>query len=167
MWRSTVGGMAMSQEQARAQFLRQAIRLAVDNVEQGRAPFGALVVLDDEVVGTGVNTEAQDHDPTAHAEVAAIRDACRRLGTVDLTGAVVASSCEPCALCQVACALVQVGAIIYAAPREFVPGNGKGRPDLVRMQDTLRAMAGDSIQYVPTPGADEPFKRYLETGGRA
>jgi tRNA(Arg) A34 adenosine deaminase TadA len=157
----------MSQEQARAEFLRQAIRLAVDNVEQGRAPFGALVVLDDQVVGTGVNTEAQDHDPTAHAEVAAIRDACRRLGTLDLTGAVVVSSCEPCALCQVACALIQAGGVIYAAPREFVPGSGKARPYLVRMQDTLRAMAGDSIQYVPIPGADEPFKRYLETGGRS
>lgn len=155
------------QDQARAEFLRQAIGLAVDNVEQGRAPFGALVVLDGQVVGTGVNTEAQDHDPTAHAEVAAIRDACRRLGTLELTDAVMVSSCEPCALCQVACALVQVGGVIYAAPREFVAGNGTGRPDLMRMQDTLRAMAGDSIQYVPTPGADEPFKRYVETDGRS
>jgi tRNA(Arg) A34 adenosine deaminase TadA len=159
--------MAKMQDQARAEFLRQAIGLAIDNVEQGRAPFGALVVLDGQVVGTGVNTEAQDYDPTAHAEVAAIRDACRRLGTLDLTGAVMVSSCEPCALCQVACAMVQTDEIIYAAPREFVPGNGKGRPDLVRMQDTLRGMAGDSIQYVPTPGADEPFKRYVETGGRS
>lgn len=159
--------MATLQDQARAEFLRQAIRLAVDNVEQGRAPFGALVALDGQLVGSGVNTEAQDHDPTAHAEVAAIRDACRRLGRLDLTGAVMVSSCEPCALCHVACTLVQVGGIIYAAPREFVPGNGKGRPDLVRMQDTLRGMAGDSIQYVPTPGADEPFKRYVEKGGRS
>ncbi|HEX6336907.1 MAG TPA: nucleoside deaminase [Jiangellaceae bacterium] len=156
--------MTMLQDQARAQFLRQAIRLATDNVEQGRAPFGALVVLDGQVVGTGVNTAAQDQDPTAHAEVAAIRDACRRLGTLDLTGAVMVSSCEPCALCHVACMLAQVGEIIYAAPRESVPGNGKARPDLVRMQDTLRSMAGDSIQYVPTEGADEPFERYVEKG---
>jgi tRNA(Arg) A34 adenosine deaminase TadA len=159
--------MAKMQDQARAEFLRRAIGLAVDNVEQGRAPFGALVVLDGQVVGTGVNTEAQDRDPTAHAEVAAIRDACRRLGTLDLTGAVMVSSCEPCALCQVACALVRTDEIIYAAPREFVPGDGDDRPDLVRMQDALREMAGDRIQYVPTPGADEPFKRYVETGGQS
>jgi guanine deaminase len=159
--------MAMLHEQARAEFLRQAIGLAVDNVEQGGAPFGALVVLDGQVVGTGVNTEAQDHDPTAHAEVAAIRDACSRLGTLDLTGAVMISSCEPCALCHVACTLAQVGGIIYAAPREFVPLSGKGRPDLVRMQDALRGIAGEGIQHVPTPGADEPFKRYVEAGGRA
>jgi tRNA(Arg) A34 adenosine deaminase TadA len=107
-------------------------------------------------------------DPAAHAEVAAIRDACRRLGTLDLTGAVMVSSCEPCALCQVACTLARVSEIIYAAPREFVPGDGTDRPELVQMQDTLRGMAGDRVRYVPTPGADQPFKRYVEKmGGRS
>ena len=158
----------MLQDQSHAEFLQQAIRLAVGNVDQGRTPFGALVLLDGQVVGTGVNTEAQDMDPTAHAEVAAIRDACRRLGTLDLSGAVIVSSCEPCALCQVACTVAHVNEIIYGAPREFVPGFDGARPELVEMQDMLRAMAGGSIRYVPTPGADEPFKRYVELiGGRS
>jgi|SRR5919106_1558487 tRNA(Arg) A34 adenosine deaminase TadA len=157
--------MKTLRDDARSAFLRQAIQVAVDNVDQGRAPFGALVVLDGQVVGTGVNTEVQDMDPTAHAEVAAIRHACRGLGRLDLVGSVLISSCEPCALCQVACTVAGVGAIFYAAPREFVPANGKASPDLVQMQDTLRDMAGDRIEYVPTPGADEPFKRYVETTG--
>lgn len=157
--------MTMLQGRAPDEYIQQAIRLAVRNVDEGRAPFGALVVLDGQVVGTGFNTEEQDVDPTAHAEIAAIRDACRRLGVMNLTGAIVVSSCEPCALCQVVCAITQVSEIIYAAPREFVPGSDTQRPDLVQMQDVLRGLAGDRIRYVPTPGADEPFKRYVERIG--
>lgn len=149
-----------------AGLLRQAIRLAIDNVEQGRAPFGALVILDGEIVATGVNTNEQDVDPTAHAEVAAVRDACRRLGTQDLSGAVVVSSCEPCAMCQVVCAVANVSEVVYAAPKEYVPDDGTSRPELVHMQETLRGLAGDRIRHVPTDGADEPFARYLERAGR-
>ena len=160
--------MALLQDEARAEFLQQAIRLAIGNVDQGLAPFGALVVLDDQIAGTGVNTEVQDVDPTAHAEIAAVRNACRRLGTLNLSGAVMVSSCEPCALCQVACTVAGISEIIYAALRELVPGDGTDRPELVKMQDALRSMAGGRIRYVQTPGSDEPFKRYLKmTGGRS
>ncbi len=154
--------MTTMHDDAASAFLQQAVRLALSNVDQGRAPFGAVVVRNGEIIGTGVNTAAQDRDPTAHAEVAAIRDACRRLDTMDLTGAAVVSSCEPCALCQVTCAITRVGEIIYAAPREFVPGADKVAPILRTMQDEVRRILGERIRYVSTPGADEPFKRYVD-----
>lgn len=153
-------------DDAVAGLLRQAIQLALDNVDRGRAPFGALVVLDGTVVGTGVNTNDQDVDPIAHAEVAAVRDACRRLGTQDLTGAVVVSSCEPCAMCQVVCAVAKVGEVVYAAPKEYVPGVLD--PELTRMQQSMRSLLGGRVRHVPTDGAAEPFSRHVErTGGRS
>jgi hypothetical protein len=77
--------------------LRRAVVLAIENAAEGQLPFGALVVRDGEVLATGVNTALRDIDPAAHAEVAAVRAACRAVGTLDLRGAEVYSSCEPCA----------------------------------------------------------------------
>lgn len=146
--------------------LRRAVRLALDNVTAGGSPFGALVILAGQVVGTGVNTATEDGDPTAHAEVAAVRAACRQLGTPQLAGGTVVSSCEPCAMCHTVCAVAGVTRIVYAAPKEFVPNQGGSpRPDLVEMQAVLRRLAGDAIQYVPTPGAEEPFARLVERAG--
>jgi guanine deaminase len=145
---------------AEAEFLRHAVRLAVDNAMGGRAPFAALVVRDGRILGTGVNTTARDGDPTAHAEVAAIRDAGRALATPDLTGTTVVASCEPCAMCHAACAVAGVVRIVYAAPKEFVPGIESTPPLLSRMQDALRRLADNAVEYVPTPGADEPFARF-------
>jgi guanine deaminase len=157
--------MTTSQPPAIEDLLDQAVELAVGNVDRGRAPFAAFVTLDGTVVGTGVNTERDDGDPTAHAEVAAIRDACRRLGVLELPGAIVVSSCEPCAMCQAVCAAVQVSEVVYAAPKELVPGIEEMRPALAQMQATLRELAGDSIRYVPTPGADRPFTKHVERMG--
>lgn len=146
--------------------LRRAVALALDNVEAGRAPFGALVVRDGQVIGTGVNTTARDTDPTAHAEVEAVRDACRNLGTQDFSGATMVSSCEPCAMCHTVCAVAGVTRIVYAAPKEFVPDlGGTPRPDLVAMQAVLRRLAEGAVEYVPTPGADAPFARYMDKVG--
>jgi guanine deaminase len=148
--------------------LARTVRLALDNVAAGGAPFGALVVLDDEVVATGVNTAERDNDPIAHAEVEAVRAASRRLGRLDLSGATMVSSCEPCAMCHAACAVAGIARIVYAAPKELVPDEGSPpRPELVEMQAALRRVAPDSVTYVPTPGAEEPFVRYAAAvGGR-
>lgn len=151
-----------------AEFLQQAVRLALGNVSAGQPPFGALVVRDGHVLATGVNTTGRDGDPTAHAEVAAVRVACLELQTLDLTGATMVSSCEPCAMCHAVCAVAGITEIIYAAPKEFVPDLGRTpRPDLVEMQTALRRLAGEAVRYVRTPGAEEPFTRLAEmTGGR-
>ncbi|WP_117209824.1 nucleoside deaminase [Allorhizocola rhizosphaerae] len=150
--------------------LREAVRLAVANADAGQLPFGALVVHGGNVVATGVNTALRDQDPTAHAEVAAIRAACRTLGTLDLGGATVMSSCEPCVLCHSAAAVARVGRIVYAAAKEDVPDLGYPATldptDLLgRMQAAARGLAPEQIVHLPTDGAAEPFRRYRQ--GRA
>lgn len=146
-------------------FLQQAVALATENARAGQLPFGAVVVLDGKVVATGVNTALSDHDPAAHGEVVAVRNACRALKTLELPGAVVVSSCEPCAICHAVCAAIGISRIVYAAPKEMIPDF---RPDplLDAMQSSLRALAPEQIEYVATEGAEAPFRefqRYQET----
>lgn len=147
-------------------WLRRVVRLACDNAHAGQLPFAALVVRDGTVLATGVNTALRDNDPTAHAEIAAIRTACGVVGDVYVTGATVVSSCEPCAMCHTVAAATGVERILYAAPRELVPDLGHpAPPDIAalatRMQDVLRATAPDQLVHVETDGADVPFERYL------
>ena len=80
--------------------------LAIENVANGGGPFGAVIVRDGEIISTGVNRVTPDNDPTAHAEVSAIRAACQKLGTFQLDGCEIYSSCEPCPMC--------LGAIYWA-----------------------------------------------------
>ena len=94
-----------------------AIRLSEDNVRNGGGPFGAVIVKDGEIVATGTNRVTADCDPTAHAEVNAIRAACARLGTFDLSGCEIYSSCEPCPMC--------LGAIYWAHLDKLYYGNDK------------------------------------------
>ena len=88
------------------QFMREAIRLADESVRHGGGPFGAVIVKDGEVVAGSSNSVTIDNDPTAHAEVNTIRQACRKLGTFDLSGCTIYTSCEPCPMC--------LGAIYWA-----------------------------------------------------
>ena len=84
-------------------FMRRAIALSQEKTQtEQAAPFAAIIVKDGVVVGEGWNTVAAGHDPTAHGEVMAIRDACRRLGTIDLSGCEIYTSCEPCPMCVAA-----------------------------------------------------------------
>ena len=97
--------------------MREAIRLSEENVRNGGGPFGAVIAKDGEIVATGVNRVTSDCDPTAHAEVNAIRAACARLGTFDLSGCELYSSCEPCPMC--------LGAIYWAHLDKLYYGNDK------------------------------------------
>ena len=100
--------------QGNPEFMRQAIKLATDNVESGRGgPFGAVVVKDGRVVATGSNQVTATNDPTAHAEVTAIRNACAALGTFQLDGCEVYTSCEPCPMCLAALYWSRCAAIYY------------------------------------------------------
>lgn len=96
-------------------FMRQAIGLAVENVRNGGGPFGAVIVKNGRVVATGVNRVTPDNDPTAHAEVCAIRAACRKLGTFNLEGCVIYTSCEPCPMCLGAIYWAHLDKIYYGA----------------------------------------------------
>lgn len=105
-------------------FLAEAIRLAVANVAEGGGPFGALVVKDGTIVGRGGNRVTRDSDPTAHAEVVAIRDACARLGSFQLTGCTVYASCEPCPMCLAALYWARPARVVFAATAEDAASAG-------------------------------------------
>jgi guanine deaminase len=99
-----------------ADFMRRAIALALENVRSGRGgPFAALVAKDGRVIGEGANSVTNTNDPTAHGEIVAIRAACKTLGTFQLTGCELYTTCEPCPMC--------LGAIYWARPaRVFYAG---------------------------------------------
>ena len=102
--------------EANPEFLRRAIRLATENVVTGRGgPFAALVVRDGKIVGEGVNTVTTSLDPTAHGEVNAIRAAAGALGTFELAGCELYTSCEPCPMCLAAAYWARIDAIFYGA----------------------------------------------------
>lgn len=98
-------------------FMREAIRLADESVKNGGGPFGAVIVKDGEIIAGGSNSVTIDNDPTAHAEVNTIRQACRKLGTFDLSDCVIYTSCEPCPMC--------LGAIYWARIKRIYFGNTK------------------------------------------
>ncbi|MDQ0674254.1 MULTISPECIES: nucleoside deaminase [Micrococcaceae] len=99
------------------QFLARSIRLATANVLNSGGPFGAMIVTADGRAFDGVNRVTADNDPTAHAEVTAIRTACRELGTFDLSGAVLYTSCEPCPMCLASALWARVEKVVFAADR--------------------------------------------------
>ena len=97
--------------------MREAIRLADESVKRGGGPFGAVIVKDGEIIAGGSNSVTINNDPTAHAEVSTIREACRKLGTFDLTGCTIYTSCEPCPMC--------LGAIFWARIDRIFYGNNR------------------------------------------
>ena len=106
-------------------FLREAIRLSLDKMQAGEGgPFGAVVVRRGEIVGAGWNRVTSSNDPTAHAEIVAIRDACSRLGTFLLAGCDLYTSCEPCPMCLAAIYWARIEHLYYAAGREDAAGAG-------------------------------------------
>lgn len=99
-------------------FMQEAIKLSIENVTSGKGgPFGAVVVKDGVIIARGVNQVTTHNDPTAHAEVVAIRNACTALGTFQLDDCVIYTSCEPCPMC--------LGAIYWARPKAIYYGNSK------------------------------------------
>jgi guanine deaminase len=135
-------------------FLKQAIDLAVENVRTGSGgPFGALVVKGGEVISTGTNRVTTSNDPTAHAEVSAIRAACQKLGSFQLDGCEVYTSCEPCPMC--------LGALYWARVKAFYFAGDK--------DDAARGQFDDSFIYTelnkPVEGRTIPGYRLLPADG--
>jgi len=95
-------------------FMRLAIEKSLESVDNGGGPFGAVVVKDGEVVAVASNSVTIDNDPTAHAEVKAIRMACKKLGTFDLSGCEIYASCEPCPMCLASIYWARIGKLYYA-----------------------------------------------------
>lgn len=113
-------------------FMRRAIELAIESkAESGDTPFGTVIVKDGAIVGEGRNRTATSCDPTAHSEIDAIRDACKRLGTIDLSGCIMFTSGEPCPMCAGAIWWAKLDRIFYGASREDCIALGLATEDLV------------------------------------
>lgn len=110
------------------EFMKEAIRLSVNNVEEGKGgPFGAVVVKEGKIIARGVNQVTINNDPTAHAEVMAIRNACAELNTFILDGCEIYTSCEPCPMC--------LGAIYWARPAKLFYANTKEDATAINFDD--------------------------------
>jgi guanine deaminase len=110
-------------------FMRKAIALSIQNIEKGGGPFGAVIVKDGKVIATGVNRVTRNTDPTAHAEVTAIRKASKKLGTFDLAGCDIYTSCEPCPMC--------LGAVYWAHLDRMYYGNTKADAKNIGFDDSF------------------------------
>ncbi|MBF5043102.1 nucleoside deaminase [Aggregicoccus sp. 17bor-14] len=138
-------------------WLDEAIRLAYENVRHGGRPFGALLLREGRILATGVDHTLQDSDPTAHAELLALRAACRELGTLTLPGTLLAASCEPCALCQAAALLAGVPRCIYAAEQAQALVSGADPGTLTRHLAMPPAQRPLSLEYRPLALARVPL----------
>ncbi len=99
--------------------MRQAIELALSNVDKNNGgPFGAVVVKDSKIIGRGANLVTSSNDPTAHAEIVAIREAARNIGSFELQGCEIYTSCEPCPMCLGAIYWARIGKLYYAATKD-------------------------------------------------
>lgn len=108
----------MNDKDYNPRFMAMATKLSYDNIDKGGGPFGAIIVKGDEVISTGANSVTLLNDPTAHAEVLAIRNACAQLKDFRLTDCIVYSSCEPCPMCLSALYWVGVKKIFFANTKE-------------------------------------------------
>jgi guanine deaminase len=154
-------------QKSHEEWMRQAINLALENVRLGRGgPFGAVVVKDDELIATGANAVTAQNDPTAHAEVVAIRAACRALTAFQLEGCTLYTSCEPCPMC--------LGAIFWARPIAYYFACSRTRAaeagfddafiyDQVSLAPAERSIPG---HYVQTADCLNPFAEWAKSSLR-
>jgi len=142
-----------------SKYLEQAVDLATENVGQGGGPFGAVVVTPDGRVHAGVNRVTRDNDPTAHAEVVAIRAAAAATADFDLTGSVLYASCEPCPMCLASALWARIGHVYFAADRHGAAAAG--------FDDALfyDYFSGSAPELMPVtrddiPTSDVPFQTW-------
>ena len=111
-------------------FMREAIRLSMENVQSGNGgPFGTVIVKNGKIIATGVNEVTKSNDPTAHAEMIAIRNACEKLNSFQLDGCDIYCSCEPCPMC--------LGAIYWARPKSIYFANSKKDAAEINFDDNV------------------------------
>ena len=147
-------------------WLLAAIDLAVANAKSEGGPFGALVVRDDIVLGQGGNRVTAELDPTAHAEVVAIRRACQVVGDFSLAGATLFASCEPCPLCLAATLWARIPRVVYAADRHDAARAGFDDAVFHEVIATRSDTSLLRIDQVPVPGSQRPFEAWLNNPDR-
>lgn len=148
-------------------FMRRAIELAVLGVRRGDGgPFGCVVVKNDEVVGEGNNRVTSTNDPTAHAEVVAIRDACNNLKTFQLEGCEIYTSCEPCPMCLGAIMWARPAAVYYAGTREDAAASGFDDAEFYAQFEVPNDKKNPPLINFLRESADEAFAVWLDNADR-
>lgn len=149
------------------EFMRRAIAKAKDGVAAGQTPFGACIGRDGDVVACEHNQVWQNGDITAHAEVQAIREACRRLGTIDLSGCVIYSTCEPCPMCFSAIHWARISRIVFGA--RIADAQALGFSELAVPNQTLKELGPSPVEVVGDVLRDEcleVFRLWAEQADR-
>ena len=146
------------------EFMRRAIELSERSVAEGGGPFGAVVVKGGKIVAEGTNRVTLDNDPTAHAEIRAIRTACERLGTFDLGGCELYASCEPCPMCLGAIYWSRIRRVYYANTREDaarIRFSDEDIYDEFSLPPEERRIV--SLERIPSDRARVAFERWTRT----
>ncbi|WP_186577064.1 nucleoside deaminase [Aquibacillus kalidii] len=144
-------------------FLSKAIELAVDNVANNGGPFGAIIVnKDGKIVGRGQNRVTDTYDPTAHAEVQAIREACQQLQTFQLTDCTLYTSCEPCPMCLGAIYWARLNKVYYAADQQLAAAGGFD--DAFIYEEISKQHEARNIPFIALQldNRNAPFEKWIE-----
>jgi guanine deaminase len=143
-------------------FLGRAVALASESITKGGGPFGAVIVKDNKLLSEAFNTVFLSSDPTAHAEVAAIRKAAAALGTFNLSGCTLYTSCEPCPMCLGAIYWAGISKVVYAGNRK--DAEAAGFSDNFIYEEISHNPSERSIEFVKleNAGSSEVFKRWIE-----
>ena len=145
-----------------AEWIERTIELATENVDAGGGPFGAVIVRDGALISEGQNRVTRDNDPTAHAEVVAIRAACASLGDFSLAGATLYTSCEPCPLCLSAALWARVDRVVYAADRDDAARGGFDDREFYDLFSRDRSTWDLPVEAARPANASAPFDAWLE-----
>jgi tRNA(Arg) A34 adenosine deaminase TadA len=148
-------------------FLKRAIELAQENVKKGQGgPFGAVIVKDGKIIAEGTNLVTSSNDPTAHAEIVAIRNACKELGTFQLSDCEIYSSCEPCPMCLGAIYWARPKRLIFAATRQEAAQ--AGFDDEFIYQEVSKSIEQRQLptQQLPIEERMKPFEEWNNTNNK-
>lgn len=142
-------------------WIERTIQLATENVANGGGPFGAVIVRDGELLAEGQNRVTASLDPTAHAEVVAIRAACQAVGDFSLAGATLYTSCEPCPLCLSAALWARVDRVVFAGDRDDAARGGFDDREFYELFTRDRSTWDVAIDEVRPANATAPFDAWL------
>ena len=149
-----------------SQHLARTIELALENVANAGGPFGALIVRDGVVLAEGQNRVTATLDPTAHAEVTAIRAACQAIGSFSLEGATLYTSCEPCPLCLSAALWARIDRVVFAADRHDAAAGGFDDREFYELFSRSRDTWEVRIEAMRPHNAAAPFEAWLALEAR-
>ncbi|MBX9600556.1 MAG: nucleoside deaminase [Bryobacteraceae bacterium] len=148
-------------------YIERAIQLALGNVRDGRGgPFGAIVVRNGQVLGEGVNLVTSSNDPTAHAEVVAIRASCAAISSYDLSGCEIYASCEPCPMCLGAILWARLDRVYFAADAGDAARAGFDDSAFYAELGKPRDQRHPPMIRIPAPLALDPFEAWLRSPDR-